>query len=121
MTEEEAFKHGAAHLLHQNAKSISDDGKCAYRGAEGRRCAAGAFIPDEHYCPSMEGRVWSGGHWKDSLVHKQNAPETHAQLITELQEIHDDFREVRWGEELEKLACRRGLEKAFEEVIASLN
>lgn len=35
-------------------RSLAEVG-CAYRGAEGRRCAIGFLIPDEKYSPELEG------------------------------------------------------------------
>ncbi|MDX1964335.1 MAG: hypothetical protein SFX18_14375 [Pirellulales bacterium] len=61
MTKQETFDIVYRHLLTQGQKSISrvvgseNFGKCAYRGADGAKCAAGVLIPDEAYKPSYEG------------------------------------------------------------------
>ena len=62
MTNQEIFDKVSAHLLAQNAKSLafidSYQGQaCAYRGAEGRMCAAGCLIPDNRYYSGMEGKT----------------------------------------------------------------
>lgn len=53
-TKQETFDTVVDHLRTQGQPSIRD-GECAYRGALGRRCAAGVLISDEDYKPSMEG------------------------------------------------------------------
>ena len=42
------------HLLKQNARS-EDDAGCAYRGADGCKCAVGVLISDEFYDKDLEG------------------------------------------------------------------
>ena len=40
----------------QSMSEVKDFGpRCAYRGDEGRKCAAGHLIPDEDYNPAYEG------------------------------------------------------------------
>lgn len=56
MTTQEIFDTVARHLLTQGARSMVPDGPrmCAYRGAEGRKCAVGVLIKDEFYRPALE-------------------------------------------------------------------
>ncbi|AKF13413.1 hypothetical protein PHIN3_150 [Sinorhizobium phage phiN3] len=59
---------------------------CAYRGANGRKCAAGWLIPDDEYEPSMEGMMVLETAYFEN---KFNAAEL--EFIGELQDIHDQF------------------------------
>lgn len=36
--------------------SVSESGRCVYRGPTGNKCVIGCFIPDERYDPWMEGK-----------------------------------------------------------------
>jgi hypothetical protein len=51
------FNIVAKHLLTQKKLSIGLDNGCAYRGKDGRKCAAGCLIDDEHYLPEFEGKT----------------------------------------------------------------
>lgn len=42
-------------LFRQGRKSCTHNHPCAYRGADGARCAVGHVIADEHYSPRLEG------------------------------------------------------------------
>jgi hypothetical protein len=53
-TDQEIFDTVAKHLLAQGERAITENGACAYRGVEGRKCAIGCLIPDEVYDPNME-------------------------------------------------------------------
>lgn len=59
MTDQELFDQTYVKLLAQGGpamKTYSGGGmQCAYRGDNDRKCAAGHWIPDELYLPSMEG------------------------------------------------------------------
>jgi len=58
MTKQEIFDKVVAHLRQQGVKCAStEQGEelCAYRGADGTKCAIGALIPDELYDPKVEG------------------------------------------------------------------
>lgn len=67
MTRQETFDLVARALVKQGAPSIDYieicdrvEVKCRYRGAEGRRCAAGHLIADEDYDRDMEGSFADG-------------------------------------------------------------
>lgn len=68
-------------------RSLFKDGGCAYRGAEGRRCALGWCIPDERYDAAFEGQ---GPHDEGVLrmVGAQRASET-IDFLEALQDAHD--------------------------------
>ncbi|AGR47830.1 hypothetical protein SmphiM12_198 [Sinorhizobium phage phiM12] len=59
---------------------------CAYRGANGRKCAAGWLIPDDEYEPSMEGMMVL----ETDYFGNKFSPTT-LEFIADLQDIHDQF------------------------------
>lgn len=134
MTLQEIFTKVATHLLAQKAKSrASSDGPCAYRGAEGRQCAAGALIPDALYTRAIEGLGVCNRRVTDVLVAAGVVPQAetcsikyeedgnprryytelqhvpHLLLIRELQLIHDCKYSSDWADALAKLAAEKGL------------
>ena len=61
MTLQEMFDKAIAHFADMDRPSMSTHSEyggsdCAYRGHEGNKCIIGAFIDDEHYDPSFEGK-----------------------------------------------------------------
>lgn len=68
-------------------KSFGEYGRCAYRGSEERRCAAGFIIPDDRYDPSMEGlgadNVVEIFHLRDIVAYSEDI------FIWSLQLCHD--------------------------------
>ena len=54
MTTQETFDQCVAHLRRQKVPAI-EGAKCLYRTTDGKKCAAGYFIPDAEYDPVMEG------------------------------------------------------------------
>ena len=61
MTLQEMFDKAVAHFASMDRPSMSTPSEyggtdCAYRGHEGNMCIVGAFIEDEHYDPSFEGK-----------------------------------------------------------------
>lgn len=101
---QEVFDFAVRHLLAQNRESVSTEGGCAYRGVDGLKCAAGAFLSDNEYCSWMEGKSWT------QLVEQGCVPNNHADLIQDLQYIHDRGYPNEWRDCLLRLARRRGLE-----------
>lgn len=58
MTKQEIFNKVVAGLAAQGfERSVMDDGSCAYRGNDGRKCAAGHLLSDEHYRPELENKT----------------------------------------------------------------
>lgn len=55
MNRQEIFDRSCAGIVAQGGPSVSKNGKCLYRGPNGRKCAAGHLIPDETYSKKMEG------------------------------------------------------------------
>lgn len=51
------FDTSAKYLLAQNEKAIDGNYSCRYRTDDGKKCALGAVLPDELYCPAYEGEA----------------------------------------------------------------
>ena len=47
------------HLKRQGTLCKDEIGECLYRDGKGNSCGIGGLIPDELYCPSMEGSAAS--------------------------------------------------------------
>lgn len=101
-TEQDVFDQVAKHMLAQMQRS-ENGAQCRYRSGH-LKCAAGCLISDEEYSHSMEGSGWLG------LVLCDVVPDTHEDLISILQYIHDSQEVCGWEEELKGLAVSRGLE-----------
>jgi hypothetical protein len=110
-TEQEVFDIVAKHLLTQGTQSLGldnfGDETCVYRGTNNTKCAAGVLIPDEHYTQKMETNGWK------SLIDTGLVPSDFADLISELQSIHDLEKPIRWKERLKDLAKTHKLEWKF--------
>lgn len=94
-TAQEVFDQVARHLLAQNAKSRSADNFCAYRGADGLKCAAGCLIADDEYQPGFDFHQGAGSGWL-RLGSSMLVPTTHQTLISDLQRVHDHFEPDEW-------------------------
>lgn len=102
-TAQEVFDQSAKHLLAQNEKSEGDDGQSKYRLGKAK-CAAGFFISDKEYLSKMEGKSWR------TLVNAGLVPLKHMDVITGLQNIHDDSQPEEWLEGLRSVALTFGLQ-----------
>lgn len=105
MTDQETFNKVYTHLLTQGEKSLIGT-KCAYRGAEGRKCAVGCLIPDKLYYPALEGNYVYVEKLKEVLA---KAGQHSLFFLSQLQFIHDESAVEDWKEQLEQLAKKRGL------------
>ena len=103
-TPQEVFDQSANHLLAQNERSAIKNNKCRYRIGPQLKCAAGCFIADSEYLKKME-----GDGWKMMVIHGQ-VPIAHGYLISDLQNIHDNYPVDTWPERLKNLADSLGLE-----------
>lgn len=112
MTAQELFDQVVAHLRKQNSKSLLTDeqckalfqqqGSCAYRSLDGKKCAVGAAIMDEEYSPMMEGKC---SHYViETISSLTNRLGEHRSLLRYLQKIHDDQPVERWEEFLQLAA-----------------
>ena len=108
MTLQEMFDKAVAHFADMDRPSMSTPSEyggsdCAYRGHEGNMCIVGAFIDDEHYKHTFEGK----GVLEFSTLGKtcgvqpvlsavaasmgvEALDEDKANLLFQLQLIHDD-------------------------------
>ena len=112
MTAQEIFDKAAVGLLTQKAKSYlvnpndgTESSTCAYRGVNGKKCAAGFCIEDSLYEKSMERNTVSG------VIRRFNLKElaVHEVLLVTLQSIHDGVSIAAWKAELLHLAKTREL------------
>ena len=102
---QEVFDQVAAHLLKQNAKSVSQPalGQCLYRGPNGVKCAAGCLIGDDEFNDDLNNYAWT------YLVKTGTAPACHSTLIQDLQNVHDKHPVSRWPQKLQEVAHKHGL------------
>ena len=109
-TAQEVYSQVRKHLLTQRKRSQRPrdfaEGKgalCMYHHPDGTKCAAGCLIGDEEYSADMEMGTWGG------LVLKGKVPNSHKQLISRLQNIHDMYYVEDWRVALDSLAQEFGL------------
>ena len=114
---QEIYDFIAHHLLTQNRKSMTDllGVRCAYRGDDDCKCAAGAVIHDDHYSPSFEGRTWRGVSSDIPTLNDYTHYEVYMAaryqltLVVDMQRLHDKTDVNTWPMELVSLAVLRGL------------
>lgn len=105
-TAQEVFTQIKDHLLKQGERSLLPAiyDNCAYRGADGKKCAAGCLMTDEEASNIPEGKDW------ETLVQIGKVKPLHKDLILRLQDIHDQYTDVNdWPELLQNLAYKHGL------------
>ena len=134
MTLQEMFNKAVDHFADMDRPSMSTPSEyggsdCAYRGHHGNKCIVGAFIDDEHYESSLEGKgvleLDSGMEMPvinavAASMGVEALNEDQSQLLYKLQLIHDDHSdgfdigEDNWYETVElflrELADDCGLE-----------
>jgi hypothetical protein len=107
MKRQEIFDKAARHLLRQNAKALRPGCSfaCAYRAADGKKCAVGALIPAKLYKPEIED--------KNIIDLEVEAPKIlshigrrNVELLRELQSLHDDHEPEQWPAKLAALGRR---------------
>lgn len=71
--------------------SYAEDGTCAYRGTNGRKCAIGWCIPDDKYSPEIELKSIATilGDPKLKMVLAHFPYHVHVETLRELQMCHD--------------------------------
>lgn len=106
LTAQQIFDKVATHLHKQNAQARSSQHGCAYRAPDGRRCAVGCLLTDDEYDRGMEGaRVpWLIEH---GGIPRRLRP--HADLLTSLQNVHDNYLPEAWPGALRDRANTHGL------------
>jgi hypothetical protein len=124
MTPQEIFDTVVQHLRKQGSKSLLTEqqcrdlmeppGACAYRGENGKKCAAGILISDEEYLPEMEGYNFNG--LLQEVIRGKTAPPSlgqrlspHWDLIRALQHIHDRSEIRDWEDDFRQIALNHKL------------
>jgi len=110
---QKVFDTVVRHLLDQGQPSIDEDGHCAYRGRDGRKCAIGALIADEHYQPCMEGVATDDIIVVEALNQSLGFDVCEIPLgldvLAALQETHDETEPKDWMDALLLIADEYGL------------
>lgn len=110
-TAQEVFNQAAIHLLTQGVRAAGPHkidpcvSMSMYRGINNTACAAGCFIADDEYSKDMEGKFWG------TLVDMGIVPDNHADLIGQLQKVHDTTEPDTWYQELLGIAENHCLNK----------
>ena len=104
-TTEEIFEKVKTHLLDQGQQSIDKNGGCAYRGAEGRKCAIGCLIADEFYSKDLEGTGSCDKGVKNAIKASigREVTKTEAVMLSELQYMHDRQLPGEWKTQLDTM------------------
>lgn len=110
-TAQEVFEQVKTHMLTQNEK-CKDDTFCVYRHVKEDgtvlKCAAGCLIADDEYQGAFDQRSSFGSSWKN-LLQENLVPKEHADLICDLQNIHDLEDVEDWQHCLEVYAITHNL------------
>lgn len=114
LTRQQIFSTVRAHLLAQQAISEDDGGSCRLRGRDGRRCAIGALIQDEHYWAGLEefGIGYYQAGYDGPLLRALAMSAVDAydprviELLQDLEDVHDGGDVAHWPEQLDELARR---------------
>ena len=101
-TAQQVFDQVKKHLLTQNKRSLNGH-DCFYRSGK-FKCAAGCLISDNEYKLTMEDLKWS------AMIDLNRVPPNHAELIEDLQNLHDDREPSDWPIKLRELAEKFNLQ-----------
>lgn len=102
MTMQQMFDVMVSHMKAQGHKAVSN-GRCAYRGDDGSKCAVGALIKDEYYSEGIEGlgvgrlALRQGGSWPLGKALSQSlgmdilsrGHERTLAMLSDMQDVHD--------------------------------
>ena len=91
-SEQQVFDYVVEHLYKQGKPSMSN-GKCAYRGENGLKCAAGILISDDVYQEQWD---WCKISYSD-LCRIGDVQSAHEGLVIWLQNAHDYWATIGWG------------------------
>jgi hypothetical protein len=100
MNNQEAFNIMVQHLRKQGRKSVllDDHNSCAYRGADGLKCAIGALLSDNEYKAEFEGKPVNFLLDYGLLRNLDNG------LLMEMQNVHDFAPVHRWEDRFQDMA-----------------
>lgn len=89
MNKQEIFDKVYSALINQGEPSVNG-GVCAYRGANGTKCAIGHMIPDDLYDPEFEGKTIHGMYnaTLESIFQVDNI-NPYLTFLSDLQRAHD--------------------------------
>ncbi len=114
MTEQDIFDFVCVKLVEQGGPSRGlrrGQLTCLYRGPNGRKCAAGHFIPEKRYVPEIEGR-----NLQKVMDRLPEEVQPHMVFLAKLQRIHDwhpgggdEEWFAAWTPTMLELASARGL------------
>lgn len=113
-TAQELFDTAIIHLRKQGQKSVAMDYApgytCRYHSPDGLKCPIGALIPDAIYKLEMEEKSF------DVLLHSNLLPidlqaefQVHAELLRQLQNVHDYMYVEKWEDGFVLLAKKFNL------------
>lgn len=108
MNNQQAFDIAAKHLLTQKRKSFTEGSECAYRGDNGLMCAIGVLIPDDVYDPDMEDTSITS-LFEEFPYFSDNWSLVRVDLLQRLQQIHDNWEENQWLEQLQRTSSKYNL------------
>lgn len=106
-TNQEIFDIVAVHLLTQGKKSLAgiNNSSCVYRDPNGRKCAIGVLIADEHYSEELERKsVWTNEVVAALEKSGFDTEPPRLNFLDELQRIHDGYAPAEWRRMLVSLA-----------------
>ena len=113
MNAQEIYNTVRDHLLAQNARATDGDTtlpRCLYRTLDGKKCAVGCLIADDHYTDVLEGDTAEGETVQEALRASGIDADEHLELLCELQGVHDCCPDVGlWPQELARVAGEFGL------------
>lgn len=110
MTRQETYDILIAHMRQQGEPAI-ENSVCRYRCLDGKKCPAGALIPDELYSPTMEGAPLQTDYSQPfcgvtKVIHERGHDIT---LVRMFQQIHDHGTPSIWEREFRNVADVFGL------------
>jgi hypothetical protein len=91
MNRQEMFSKAVSGVIAQGGPSRKD-GKCLYRGPNGRKCIVGYLIKDEDYTTEMDNIIDRNGSGVSNLNALKMLPKYlkgHVVFLVELQGLHD--------------------------------
>ena len=95
VTTQDMFNTMVRHLIKQRVRSmLPGDNLCAYRGADGTKCAVGALIADEYYHFGLETNTVYNPCVLEALQLsiKRETTDDEERLLKAMQDIHDSSR-----------------------------
>jgi len=117
-SDESVFNFVKQHLIHQGKKSMQfyygdcdGDVKCLYRGKDNLKCAIGCLIKDEFYTEDMEEKGIIDLFVQNIVSQSLPNWKPNWNLLSALQEIHDEFEIESWEKQLELVHQKYIVEK----------